>query len=237
MCGSAGYACCPALVLVAPGRSAGPEAAPAARQGKLATAKDADMSPFEAGRKLLSLERLSLGDRIELVFQDADLVPLLVQARGSGLGGQTRPPSHPASRPCSCRRAPHRARGRGGAARVRSCHQARSRASACSRALRLRAWALRGWACCAVPLLPSKCWMSAHACAAACTLPAAWCTASRCLVLRQYVAPSGALSAQLSPAPAARLRLRRPVQENYLNHRPQIAQNDLMRLKARLGLP
>jgi len=56
-------------------------------------------------------------------------------------------------------------------------------------------------------------------------------------VLRQYVAPSGALSAQLSPAPAARLRLRRPVQENYLNHRPQIAQNDLMRLKARLGLP
>jgi len=27
------------------------------------------------------------------------------------------------------------------------------------------------------------------------------------------------------------------VQENYLNHRPQIAQNDLMRLKARLGLP
>jgi len=182
VCGSAGYACCPALVLVAPGRSAGPEAAPAARQGKLATAKDADMSPFEAGRKLLSLERLSLGDRIELVFQDADLVPLLVQARGSGLGGQTRPPSHPASRPCSCRRAPHRARGRGGAARVRSCHQARSRASACSRALRLRAWALRGWACCAVPLLPSKCWMSAHACAAACTLPAAgallraaWC--------------------------------------------------------------
>ena len=43
--------------------------------------KDADMSPFEAGRKLLSLEseRLSLNDRIDLVFQDADLVPLLVQ--------------------------------------------------------------------------------------------------------------------------------------------------------------
>lgn len=54
----------------------------AARQGgKLGTAKDADMSPFEAGRKLLSMEsaRLSLGDRIDLVFQDADLVPLLIQ--------------------------------------------------------------------------------------------------------------------------------------------------------------
>lgn len=43
--------------------------------------KDADMSPFEAGRKLLSLEseKMSLNDRIDLVFQDADLVPLLVQ--------------------------------------------------------------------------------------------------------------------------------------------------------------
>ena len=40
------------------------------------------MSPFEAGRKLLSMEsaRLSLGDRLDLVFQDADLVPLLIQA-------------------------------------------------------------------------------------------------------------------------------------------------------------
>ena len=31
------------------------------------------MSPFEAGRKLLSMEsaRLSLGERLDLVFQDA----------------------------------------------------------------------------------------------------------------------------------------------------------------------
>lgn len=45
--------------------------------------KDADMSPFEAGRKLLSLDsqKLTLNDRIDLVFQDADLVPLLVQVR------------------------------------------------------------------------------------------------------------------------------------------------------------
>jgi len=43
--------------------------------------KDADMSPFEAGRKLLALDsaKLTLNDRIDLVFQDADLVPLLVQ--------------------------------------------------------------------------------------------------------------------------------------------------------------
>ncbi len=39
------------------------------------------MSPFEAARKLLSMEmtRMSLGDRSDLVFQDADLVPLLLQ--------------------------------------------------------------------------------------------------------------------------------------------------------------
>ena len=45
--------------------------------------KDADMSPFEAGRKLLSLDsqKLTLNDRIDLVFQDADLVPLLVQVQ------------------------------------------------------------------------------------------------------------------------------------------------------------
>ena len=43
--------------------------------------KDADMSPFEAGRKLLALDcaKSTLNDRIDLVFQDADLVPLLVQ--------------------------------------------------------------------------------------------------------------------------------------------------------------
>lgn len=50
-------------------------------QGKMGGGKDADMSPFEAGRKLLSLEseKMSLNDRVDLVFQDADLVPLLVQ--------------------------------------------------------------------------------------------------------------------------------------------------------------
>ena len=50
-------------------------------QGKMGLSKDADMSPFEAGRKLLALDsaKLTLNDRIDLVFQDADLVPLLVQ--------------------------------------------------------------------------------------------------------------------------------------------------------------
>lgn len=50
-------------------------------QSKMATNKDADMSPFEAARKLLSSEssRTSLGDRVDLVFQDMDLVPLLIQ--------------------------------------------------------------------------------------------------------------------------------------------------------------
>lgn len=43
--------------------------------------QDADMSPFEAARKLLDADsaRLSLGDKAELVFQDMDLVPLLIQ--------------------------------------------------------------------------------------------------------------------------------------------------------------
>ena len=47
----------------------------------MSLSKDADMSPFEAGRKLLALDssKLTLNDRINLVFQDADLVPLLVQ--------------------------------------------------------------------------------------------------------------------------------------------------------------
>lgn len=51
------------------------------RQGNKSAAKDADMSPFEAARKLLGneSERMSLGDRVECVFQDMDLVPLLVQ--------------------------------------------------------------------------------------------------------------------------------------------------------------
>jgi hypothetical protein len=50
-------------------------------QSKMGTSKDADMSPFEAGRRLLSMEttRMSLLDRTELVFQDMDLVPLLIQ--------------------------------------------------------------------------------------------------------------------------------------------------------------
>ncbi len=50
-------------------------------QTKMGTSKDADMSPFEAGRRLLSSEtaRMSLMDRTELVFQDMDLVPLLIQ--------------------------------------------------------------------------------------------------------------------------------------------------------------
>ena len=41
------------------------------------------MSPFEAARKLLTVDsaRLSMGDRIDLVFQDADLVPLLIQVQ------------------------------------------------------------------------------------------------------------------------------------------------------------
>ncbi|KXZ52854.1 hypothetical protein GPECTOR_8g236 [Gonium pectorale] len=50
-------------------------------RGKLGTSKDADMSPFECGRKLLepACALLSMGDRMELVFADMDLVPLLVQ--------------------------------------------------------------------------------------------------------------------------------------------------------------
>ncbi|KAK9807239.1 hypothetical protein WJX73_001054 [Symbiochloris irregularis] len=46
-----------------------------------ASGKDADMSPFEAARKLLASEseRMSLGDRVDCVFQDMDLVPLLIQ--------------------------------------------------------------------------------------------------------------------------------------------------------------
>lgn len=43
------------------------------------------MSPFEAARKLLSFDcdAMSLGDQMDLVFQDMDLVPLLIQARES----------------------------------------------------------------------------------------------------------------------------------------------------------
>lgn len=51
--------------------------------GRLATVKDAEMSPFEAARGLLSSDsqKLSMGDRMDLVFQDADLVPLLIQVQ------------------------------------------------------------------------------------------------------------------------------------------------------------
>ncbi len=50
------------------------------RRGMGAT-KDFEMSPFEAARKLLTPEAstLSLSDQLDLVFQDMDLVPLLVQ--------------------------------------------------------------------------------------------------------------------------------------------------------------
>ena len=50
-------------------------------QGKLGTSKDADMSPFDAARKLLesSSMHLSMSSRTDLVFQDDSLVPLLVQ--------------------------------------------------------------------------------------------------------------------------------------------------------------
>lgn len=39
------------------------------------------MSPFEAARKLLSMEaqHLTLGAQSDLIFQDMDLVPLLIQ--------------------------------------------------------------------------------------------------------------------------------------------------------------
>jgi replication factor C subunit 1 len=50
-------------------------------KGKLGTSKDADMSPFECARRLLdgSSSRSNIGERLEMVFQDADLVPLLIQ--------------------------------------------------------------------------------------------------------------------------------------------------------------
>jgi len=47
--------------------------------------KDADVSPFEVARRLCSGESapVSIAARMDLVFQDADLVPLLIQARAS----------------------------------------------------------------------------------------------------------------------------------------------------------
>lgn len=51
------------------------------RSGRLGSSKDMDRSPFECSRQLLepSSGQLSLGDRLELVFADSDLVPLLLQ--------------------------------------------------------------------------------------------------------------------------------------------------------------
>ncbi|KAL6776732.1 RFC1 [Auxenochlorella protothecoides x Auxenochlorella symbiontica] len=51
------------------------------KTGGMGASKDLEMSPFEAGRRLLGYEGegLSLSDQTDLVFQDADLVPLLVQ--------------------------------------------------------------------------------------------------------------------------------------------------------------
>lgn len=51
------------------------------KSGGMGTSKDLEMSPFEAARRLLSFEAdgPSISDQMDLVFQDPDLVPLLVQ--------------------------------------------------------------------------------------------------------------------------------------------------------------
>ena len=43
--------------------------------------KDVDMGPFTAVDKLCSADanRLTVGDRLNLVFQDADIIPLFIQ--------------------------------------------------------------------------------------------------------------------------------------------------------------
>lgn len=45
--------------------------------------KDKEMGPFKAAEQLLSpgSHKMNVRDRVELVFQDMDLVPLLVQVR------------------------------------------------------------------------------------------------------------------------------------------------------------
>ncbi|GIL93301.1 hypothetical protein Vretimale_15681 [Volvox reticuliferus] len=50
-------------------------------RGKMGASKDTDMSPFECGRRLLepSCSLLPMSERMDLVFADMDLVPLLVQ--------------------------------------------------------------------------------------------------------------------------------------------------------------
>lgn len=52
-------------------------------QVKAAAGKDMDKSPFECARKLLSGEsaQWSMMDKMDAVFQDMDLVPLLIQVR------------------------------------------------------------------------------------------------------------------------------------------------------------
>lgn len=48
---------------------------------KSSSTKDVDKSPFECARQLLSVESMdwSMLDRMDAVFQDMDLVPLLAQ--------------------------------------------------------------------------------------------------------------------------------------------------------------
>jgi replication factor C subunit 1 len=48
---------------------------------KKSATKDMDKSPFECARQLLSVESAtwSMSDRMDAVFQDMDLVPLLAQ--------------------------------------------------------------------------------------------------------------------------------------------------------------
>jgi hypothetical protein len=50
---------------------------------KASATKDMDKSPFECARALLSSDSApwSMADRMDAVFQDMDLVPLLVQVR------------------------------------------------------------------------------------------------------------------------------------------------------------
>ncbi|GLI64437.1 hypothetical protein VaNZ11_007707 [Volvox africanus] len=50
-------------------------------RGKMGASKDTDMSPFECARRLLepSCSLLPMSERMDLVFADMDLVPLLVQ--------------------------------------------------------------------------------------------------------------------------------------------------------------
>lgn len=52
-------------------------------QVKAGAQKDMEKSPFDCARKLLSFDSsaLTMGDKLDCVFQDMDLVPLLVQVR------------------------------------------------------------------------------------------------------------------------------------------------------------